>query len=58
MAFVVDLFLSLTARPSFLALFSAYLIGFVTLPFRGVGVSFEEPHLRVIMLKLVELGFP
>ena len=31
--------------------------GFITRPFRGVGVGFEEPHLYV-MVKLVEPGFP
>ena len=31
--------------------------GFIAKPFRGVGVGFEEPHLR-LMLELVEPGFP
>ena len=31
--------------------------GFVASPFRGVGVGFEEPHLRLMVL-LVEPGFP
>ena len=48
MAFVDDLFLSFTARPSVLSYFLAYLAGFVTLPFKRVGVGFEEPHLRLM----------
>ena len=31
-----------------LFLFGAYLAGLVTLPFRGVGVGFEEPHLQIV----------
>ena len=31
--------------------------GFIARPFRGVGVGFEEPHLR-FMVELVEPGFP
>ena len=38
MAFVDDLLLSLPARAYVIYLFLAYLAGFVTLPFRGVGV--------------------
>ena len=35
---------------AFLSLsFLTYLAGFVRLPFRDVGVGFEEPHLRFIM---------
>ena len=34
----------------------ARLVGFVTSPFRGVGVGFEEPHLR-LRFKFVEPGF-
>ena len=51
MYFNDDLFLSLTARPSVIFLsFSAYLAGFVTLPFRGVEVlGFEEPHNRLTL---------
>ena len=30
--------------------------GFIARPFRGVGVGFEEPHLR-LMFQLVEPGF-
>ena len=57
MAFVDDLFLSLTARPLFFVFFFvASLVGFVTSPFRGVGVGFKEPHLR-LMFKLVESEF-
>ena len=49
-AFAGDLFLPLTAKAflSLLLVFSAYLAGFVTLPFRDVGVSFEEPHFRLL----------
>ena len=46
MAFVDDLFLHLKARSSFH--FFAYFAGFVALPFRGMGVGFEEPHLRLM----------
>ena len=38
---------------SLLRLFS----GFIAKPFRGVGVGFEEPHLR-LMFWLVQPGFP
>ena len=48
MAFVDDLFLPLRARPCFLPLFLTNLVGFVASPFRGVGVGFEEPHLRLM----------
>ena len=48
MAFVEDVFLPLKARPSFLYFVVAYLDGFVTLLLRGVGVGFEEPHLRLM----------
>ena len=40
-----------------LSRFFTYLVGFVASPFRGVGVGFEEPHLR-LMLWFVESGFP
>ena len=57
MAFVEELFLSLTAtRPSFRSLFLASLVGFVTLPFRGVGVGFEEPHRRLVIRIIPGLG--
>ena len=49
MAFVDDLFLPIEARPSFLSLFWAYLAGFITLLFRGAGVGFEDPHLRLML---------
>ena len=55
--FVGDLFLSLGVMPSLIFIFSASLDGFVALPSRGVGVSFEEPHLR-LMFWFVESGFP
>ena len=49
MAFVDGLFLPLRARASFLSfLVLSYLFGFVASPFRGVGVGFEEPHLRLV----------
>ena len=48
MAFADDLSMSLRCRPSFLSLFLTYLVGFVASPFRGVGVDFEEPHLRLM----------
>ena len=44
--FVDDFFLPLEATLPFI-LFS-YFAGFVALPFRGVGVGFEEPHLRLM----------
>ena len=47
--FIVSTFPSIT----FLRVFP----GFIAKPFRGVGVGFEEPHLR-LMLELVEPGFP
>ena len=31
--------------------------GFITKPVRGMGVGFEEPHLR-LMFQLVQPGFP
>ena len=49
MAFVDDLFLSLTASPSFLPLFLAYHAGIVTLPNRGVGGGYEERHLWLML---------
>ena len=48
MASVDDVFLPLRARPSLLSLFFfMYFAGFVA-SFRGVGVGFEEPHLRLV----------
>ena len=41
----------------FFLFFLASLVGFETLPFRGVGVGFEELHLQ-LMFWLVESGFP
>ena len=35
----------------------ASIVGFVALPFRGVGVGFEEPRLRLVV-QLVDSGFP
>ena len=48
MASVDDLFLPLKTRPPFLSFSWTYLAGFVALPFRDVGVGFEEPHLRLM----------
>ena len=31
-----------------LSIFFMYLVGFVASPFRGVGVGFDEPHLRLM----------
>ena len=56
MVLVDDLFLPLTARPSFL-IFLTYLTGFVALPFRGVGADLEEPHLRLIYSTSWNRGF-
>ena len=43
MAFVDDLFL--LGLP---LIFVPYFASFVALPFRGVGVGFEDPHLRLM----------
>ena len=47
MVFLDDSFLLLKAGSSF-HLFFTHCAGLVALPFRGVGVSFEEPHLRLM----------
>ena len=49
MVFVDDFFLPLKAGSSFI--FFTYFAGFVALPFRGLGVGFEDPHLRLICYK-------
>ena len=38
----------LPAPQGWVFLFFTYFAGFVALPFRGVGVGFEEPHLRLM----------
>ena len=48
--FVDDFFLRLKATSSFHIF--AFFAGFVALPFRGVGVAFEEPHLRLMFVIL------
>ena len=45
MVFLGDFFLPLEAESSF-RFISTFRAGFVALPLRGVGVRFEEPHLR------------
>ena len=44
-----------SAYPSFTSL--RVFTGPIAKPFRGVGVGFEEPHLR-LMVSFVEPGFP
>ena len=59
MAFVDDLFLPLKAiRPFFLSVFFLPTLpaSGITLPFIGVGVGFEEPHLQ-FMFQVVDSGF-
>ena len=46
----------MSAFPSILTFLRVF-PGYIAKPFRGVGVGFEEPHLR-LMFWFVEPGFP
>lgn len=47
--FSLTFFLFLTGRPPILPLSLVFFLGLVASLFRGVGVGFDEPHLRLVL---------